>query len=74
MIRIRHRDLLVAIGVDAIDREALAGLPVYLHSLELKLAKAQDELADNDHLSDAVGDAFNIVRALRLTATEGKGK
>lgn len=74
MIRIRRRDLLAAIGVDAIDREAMAGLPVYLHSLEIKLAQAQGELTDNDHLSDAVCDAFNIVRALRLTVTEGNGE
>lgn len=74
MIRVRNRDLLAAVGVDVIDREAMAELPVYLHSLEHRLIQAQDELIDNDHLSDAVADAFNVVRVLRLAATEGRSE
>lgn len=69
-MNIRRRDLLNAIGVDT-DREALAGLPVYLRSLELKLRQAEQELEDNDHLSDAVVDALNILRVLQIAVHQG---
>lgn len=72
-MNIRRRDLLNAIGVDN-DREALAGLPVYLRSLELKLRQAAQEMEDNDYLSDAVVDACNIVRVLRLQSTKKEDK
>lgn len=69
-MKVRHRELLTAIGVDAIDREALAGLPDYLRSLELALSEAQQALDDDDRLSYAVGDACNIVQVLRTKITE----
>ena len=72
MINVRHRDLLTAIGVDAIDREALAGLPDYLRSLETTLSEAQQALDDDDRLAYAVGDASNIVQVLRTKITEGR--
>ena len=69
-MKVRHRELLTAISVDAIDREALAGLPDYLRSLELALSEAQQALDDDDRLSYAVGDACNIVQVLRTKITE----
>jgi hypothetical protein len=72
VINVRHRDLLTAIGVDAIDREALAGLPDYLRSLETTLSEAQQALDDDDRLAYAVGDASNIVQVLRTKITEGR--
>ena len=72
MISVRHRDLLAAIGVDAIDREALAGLPDYLRSLEATLSEAQQALDDDDRLAYAVGDASNIVQVLRTKIAEGR--
>lgn len=71
-MHVRHRDLLTAIGVDAIDREALAGLPDYLRSLATTLSEAQQALDDDDRLAYAVGDASNIVQVLRTKITEGR--
>ena len=73
-MKVRHRELLTAIGVDAIDREALAGLPDYLRSLELALSEAQQALDDDDRLSYAVGDACNIVQVLRTKITEERSE
>lgn len=69
-MNVRRRELLTALGVDVIDREAMAGLPDYLRSLELALCEAQQELEDDDRLSYAVGDACNIVQVLRTKITE----
>lgn len=74
MINVRHRELLTALGVDAIDREALAVLPEYLRLLEITLSEAQEALDDDDRLASAVGDASNIVQVLRTKITEGRGE